>query len=132
MLFRSLRQMGPVSLHVSVSLRQMGMQMTCHDAPCMYFKVFVLLAVPDRCQYNVFVIGSYKQIYPVGNCKSYKIQLTVISEFIFSAHDIKSTEIFRMLMHVCRIAGTDTPSLLLAQICSMALYASVSVPIAGS
>ena len=63
--------------------------MACHNAPGMYIKVFVLLAISDTCQYNILILISDKQVYPIGDGEGYKIQFVIVSEFIFTAHRLK-------------------------------------------
>jgi len=65
------------------------MQMTCHYTPGMYFQVFVLLAISYTCQYYILILNSDEQVYPVGNGEGYKIKFVIISEFVFSAHQLK-------------------------------------------
>ena len=63
--------------------------MACHNAPGMYIKVFVLLAISDACKYNILVLVSDEQVYPVCDGEGYKIQLVIVPEFVFAAHGIK-------------------------------------------
>jgi len=59
--------------------------MACHCAPSIYFKPFILHAKPPAIEHYFFVFFSYEQVYPVYYSEGYKIQLIVISEFVFTA-----------------------------------------------
>src|SRR6185312_10663247 len=60
--------------------------MACHDAPCVYFKALILLAMPPRIQHNIPVFVTYKKVYPVYHGKADKVRVVLIAEFIVSAH----------------------------------------------
>jgi len=62
------------------------MDMAAHDAPSINIKSFMLLAVPKAIKHNVFILVAGKQVYPVHNCKAYKIQFVLVVKFISGAH----------------------------------------------
>ena len=66
--------------------------MARHYAPPIQFQIFFSLAIFYTFYQYFFVLISNEQIYPVSNCKTCKIQFTVIDKFIFPAH----SEIYKL------------------------------------
>jgi hypothetical protein len=62
------------------------MNMAGHDNPAKYFQSFVLLAVFPAGNDNFPVFLPNKYIYPIHHRITYKIQLILVSKFVFPAH----------------------------------------------
>jgi len=67
------------------------MNMARHDTPSIYFEAFFPLAMFPAIEHDLFILVSYKQIYPVDNRKTYEIKLILVSEFIPGTHANQDT-----------------------------------------
>ena len=65
------------------------MNMTWHNAPGIYLKPFLLLAMLPAFYHFIFVFVSGKNIYPVYCGKTDEIHFVPVPKFIFTAHALK-------------------------------------------
>jgi hypothetical protein len=49
------------------------MDVTCHNAPTIYFKSLMLLAIFSAINHNLLILVTNKQVNPINHSKTYKI-----------------------------------------------------------